>query len=300
MFVPTSLSLLLLAAAQAAAPDPAAQTPSLAAGNYAFEGPLLRPANAVLVWQDEFSGKALDRSKWAYDTAFNKQGWHNKELQYYSAGRRKNSRVENGVLIIELRREKLDPTTYSDWGGQQYTSARLLSKGTGAWTYGFFEIRAKLPCARGTWPAIWMLPVDFKKWPDDGEIDIMEHVGSQPEVIHANVHTGLFNHVKKTHRGASRPLPTSLQRFPPLPARLAARRDHDRLRRPGDHARAQRPARRQGRLAVQGAVPPDSEPRDGWRLGGRQGHRRQGAAAADGSRLRARLAGSAMTRRRRP
>lgn len=189
------------------------QTPSLAAGNHAFDGPLKRPAAARLVWHDEFDGPALDPGKWAYDTDHNKKGWFNKERQYYSAGRRENLQVKNGRLVIAARRERLDPKRFGDWGGQDYTSGRVHSVGAGEWTYGYYEIRARLPCARGTWPAVWMLPVDLTKWPDDGEIDIMEQVGAEPNVIYATLHTGLFNHVIKTQRGATKRLPTSCGAF---------------------------------------------------------------------------------------
>ena len=180
--------------------------------NAAYNGRVQRPANARLVWQDEFNGTGLDPRKWQYDTARNKVGWHNRERQYYSAGRNKNLRVANGRLIIEARHEKLDPTRFPDWGGQDYTSARIFSKGSG-WTYGFYEVRAKLPCARGTWPAIWMLPVDMKQWPNDGEIDIMEQVGAEPNLIYATLHTKLFNHVLKTQRSAQKLVPTSCSAF---------------------------------------------------------------------------------------
>lgn len=179
--------------------------------NSGFDGAMERPENAALVWSDEFDGAALDLDKWTYNTAFNKQGWFNNELQYYSADRPDNLRVANGVLTIEARREKLDPAAFPDWGGQDYTSARILSDQS--WTYGFYEIRAKLPCARGSWPAIWMLPVEMEKWPDDGEIDIMEHVGSDPNVIHGTVHTGLFNHAIGTHRSAQQLVPTACTEF---------------------------------------------------------------------------------------
>ena len=75
-------------------------------------------------------------------------GWGNQELQFYTAARSKNVRVEDGILIIEAHRE-----TFS---GRRYTSTRLLSKQE--WTYGRFEASAILPSGRGTWPAIWMLP----------------------------------------------------------------------------------------------------------------------------------------------
>jgi beta-glucanase (GH16 family) len=183
----------------------------LSATNFTVDAPHTRPANAILIWSDEFAGRSLDPRSWSYDTEFNKRGWFNNERQYYSANRRGNLRVENGILTIEARRETLDPAKFPDWGGQIYTSARILSKR--AWTYGFFEIRAKLPCARGMWPAIWMLPINMKKWPDDGEIDIMEQVGSDPNQVHATLHTGLFNHVRKTQRGAQRLISTSCTAF---------------------------------------------------------------------------------------
>ena len=178
--------------------------------NAVYKGPVQRPAGAQLVWHDEFDGSGLDTSKWQYDTSRNKQGWFNGERQYYSAGQ--NLRVANGILTIEARHEKLDLKRFPDWGGEEYTSAKIYSKGPG-WTYGFYEIRAKLPCARGTWPAIWMLPVRMNKWPDDGEIDIMEQVGAEPNLIYASLHTKLFNHILKTQRSAQKLVPTSCSAF---------------------------------------------------------------------------------------
>jgi beta-glucanase (GH16 family) len=58
-----------------------------------------------------------------------------------------------------------------------------------------------------------MLPVEMKKWPDDGEIDIMEQVGAEPNLIYSTLHTGLFNHVMKTQRSAQKPVPTSCSDF---------------------------------------------------------------------------------------
>jgi beta-glucanase (GH16 family) len=150
-------------------------------------GSLEVPAGYALVWSDEFSSAGLpDPSKWAYDTGMNRQGWHNRELQYYSPARAENAEVRGGRLIIQARKEELSQAV--DWGGQRYTSSRLFTKGKAEWTYGFFEVRAKLPCAKGTWPAIWMLnsPVI---WPAGGELDIMEHVGREPGRVFSTVHT---------------------------------------------------------------------------------------------------------------
>ena len=159
--------------------------------------PKSSPNQWQLVWSDEFNYTGLpDVSKWGYDVGGH--GWGNKELQNYTERRKENARVENGALIIEARRDGPDT--------QPYTSARLVSKGKGDWTYGRFEIRAKLPSGRGTWPAIWMLPTQRSYgggyWPDNGEIDIMEHVGYDPDVIHASAHTKAYYHSINTQKTA--------------------------------------------------------------------------------------------------
>lgn len=158
------------------------------------------PVGYELVWSDEFDQPGLpDPSKWAYDTFRNQQGWFNNEKQYYSANRERNARVEGGNLIIEAHEEQLSTAEFPDWGEQDYSSARLITKDLGDWTYGFFEIRAKLPCGVGTWPAIWMLPSDPDVvWPAGGEIDIMEHVGFEPGIIHHSIHTTAYNFSRGT------------------------------------------------------------------------------------------------------
>lgn len=152
------------------------------------------PPGYTKVFADEFDSEAIDPAAWRFDVSRNAAGWYNQEKQYYADGRRENSRVEQGRLIIEARQETLDKAHFPDWGGQKYSSARMVSQAKVGFTYGFFEIRAKLPCGRGTWPAIWMLPADTKvEWPTGGEIDIMEHVGFDPGVIHQTIITSAFN-----------------------------------------------------------------------------------------------------------
>ena len=141
----------------------------------------------ALVWQDEFGGDRIDPAKWVHQTGTGTEyglvGWGNNELQLYTP-RSENSRVEDGNLVIEARRENLLD--------QSYTSARLISKDLADWTYGRFEIRAKLPKTQGLWPAIWMLPTDnaYGSWPSSGEIDIMELLGHTPEILYGTAHFG--------------------------------------------------------------------------------------------------------------
>jgi beta-glucanase (GH16 family) len=127
-----------------------------------------KAAHWKLVWSDEFNGDGLDMSKWTFDVGGN--GWGNNELQYYTNG--SNIKVFGGKLIIEARK--------MPFGGNEYTSSRISTHGKASWTYGKIEARIKLPYGRGIWPAFWMLGenIDSAGFPNCGEIDIMEMVGS--------------------------------------------------------------------------------------------------------------------------
>ena len=111
--------------------------------------------------------------------------------------RQKNVRVEDGSLIIESHNEPIETMSYS--------SARLLTKNLGEWKYGRIEVRAKLPTGKGTWSAIWMLPTLDRpmQWPQDGEIDIMEHVGFNTGTIYGTIHTSSNNLISGTQKSDS-------------------------------------------------------------------------------------------------
>ena len=153
-----------------------------------------------IAWQEDFDDEALDTATWNYETW--PPRYVNDEDQAYTP-RRKNVRLEDGMLVIEAHRE--------DFAGAAYTSGRVQTRGKADFLYGRFEVRAKLPRGQGTWPAIWMLPSDpfayattcdddpdwhsskgCDAWPNSGEIDIMEHVGYQQDHVHGTVHTKAY------------------------------------------------------------------------------------------------------------
>jgi beta-glucanase (GH16 family) len=151
---------------------------------------LLLVANLVsaqcpkLVWADEFDGNQLDNTKWTAQIGqgcdnFGNCGWGNNELQYYRA---ENASVSNGTLKIQARKENFDRSSY--------TSSRLRTINKGDFKYGRMEARMKMPIGRGIWPAFWMLNTDDPRWPQGGEIDIMEYLGHEPDIVYGTVHFG--------------------------------------------------------------------------------------------------------------
>jgi beta-glucanase (GH16 family) len=137
------------------------------------------PPGWILDWRDEFDGVTLDPSKWVAETAGH--GYGNNELQFYT-GRPENLRLENGLLVIEARRER--------FGGRDYTSARIKSAGLKERTHGRYEARIQVPRGQGIWPAFWLLGADIAGtgWPRCGEIDIMENIGKEPATVHGTLH----------------------------------------------------------------------------------------------------------------
>ncbi len=205
--------LLLWIAFVARAAEPVASTP-----------PAPTPPGWQLVWADEFETPGAPNQKfWNYEEGFIRNG----EAQFYTRDRRENARVENGNLILEARHETWkNPRAAAAEGGTEkrrpagpavaeYTSASLITQGKITWTYGRLEVRAKLPEARGTWPAIWLLGTNIASvgWPACGEIDVMEFVGYEPGVVHANIHTEKYNHVRGTGKGNRLALPSASSDF---------------------------------------------------------------------------------------
>jgi beta-glucanase (GH16 family) len=162
--------------------------------------------NWKMVWHDEFEGSGIDRGIWT--PVVGGGGFGNNELQFYSADPA-NAWIEAGNLVIEARRE--------DRAGCRYTSAKLTTQGKKLLRYGKLEVRAKLPQGVGSWPAIWMLPEEAKGygegWPASGEIDIMEHVGHDPGVVHFSIHTSAFNHKIKTQKTSRVGVPDAMNAF---------------------------------------------------------------------------------------
>ena len=129
------------------------------------------PSSGTLVWSDEFTGPGLDTTKWAFDlgngpgSPIPLYGWGNGEFEYYTSSS-DNVAIEDGSLVLTARRQ--------DWGGQPFTSARLVTRGKFSFNQGSFQARIKMPQGDRMWPAFWLLGDRGEAWPQCGEIDIAE------------------------------------------------------------------------------------------------------------------------------
>ena len=160
------------------------------------------PDGYTLVWNDEFDGNygyapnengvprtELNPNDWTHEVK--NSGWVNHELQNYV-----NHKTPEGKLVTELRNGKLRITALKE-NGKVY-SGRVYAKVKQGWTYGYIEASIKLPKGKGTWPAFWMMPVNFRSWPADGEIDIMEEVGYHPDYVSSSLHANAHVHSNGT------------------------------------------------------------------------------------------------------
>jgi hypothetical protein len=138
------------------------------------------PGFSRLVWSDEFTGSTINSANWSFETGGG--GWGNNELENYT-NRSVNARIENGMLVIEARRESL--------GGAAYTSARMKTQGKQSFGINtWVEARINAPEGQGIWPAFWMLgnSISTVGWPSCGEIDIMEIQGQNPAKNFGTIH----------------------------------------------------------------------------------------------------------------
>jgi beta-glucanase (GH16 family) len=143
-----------------------------------------------LIWADEFdadAGATINDESWTCEIGGN--GWGNNELEYYTTSTDNVAHDGEGNLTINAI--QASPENGSCWyGACAYTSARCITQGKVEFQYGRVEARLQIPYGQGIWPAFWMLGADFRTagWPNSGEIDILENIGSEPRTVHGTIH----------------------------------------------------------------------------------------------------------------
>ena len=159
-----------------------------------------------LVFDEEFNYRGVpDTTKWSFEEGYIRNG----EMQYYTEGL--NVWCSDSTLVIESRLDN----SIIDGDTIPVTSGSVTTSGKGAWKDCFVEVRAKLPSFRGSWPAIWMMPSEsrYGKWPQSGEIDILEHVGHNPDRIHFSAHSERYNHMRSQQTTGSIEAPEATDGF---------------------------------------------------------------------------------------
>lgn len=170
-----------------------------ATGNVVFDG----NPDWTLIYNDEFdTGGLPDPSRWTVDPR--PKGWINSEQQVYTDATHDNAVVRDGNLVITGKKDYPTGNPNEPW-----SSARVISQGKMDFLYGKVEMRAKLPRARGSWPAFWLMPTvsTYGTWPKSGEIDILEHVGNTFGKAMCAVHTENKNWTNGGNLGGNEMLP---------------------------------------------------------------------------------------------
>ncbi|GJM24423.1 MAG: hypothetical protein DHS20C16_08380 [Phycisphaerae bacterium] len=146
------------------------------------------PPNAEwdLFWADEFDGSTIDTSKWRVEDIHQVK---NNELQYYAPDDVYLTNVDSkDVLTLRSQQRTMSGfDSNGNFGTWSYTSGLVDTRDRFAMVYGRLEVGAQLPATKGMWPAHWGLASDGG-WPP--EIDIMEHIGQVPDVMHMSLHWG--------------------------------------------------------------------------------------------------------------
>ena len=135
-----------------------------------------------LIWKDEFKGKSFNTNFWS------KIPRGNVDWKRYMSDHEPLYKVKNGKLTLYgIANNDIVPNDTAKFlTGGLYTKNKITLR------YGKVVIKARLQAAQGVWPAIWLLP-ETGKWPDAGEIDIMEHL-NHDKFVYQTVHT-YYTHV---------------------------------------------------------------------------------------------------------
>ncbi len=156
-----------------------------------------KPRNNESTWFEDFDNPQLSRTVWNYsisngfyDGRTYISGWGNGELQYYTKPKKNNKNYTSKNLFIEDGLLKIQPIR-KPYKGFKYTSSRINTKGLRDFNFpSEITICFKVPTGIGFWPAFWLMPIEDIRWPQGGEIDILENRGRITNISSSALHFG--------------------------------------------------------------------------------------------------------------
>lgn len=135
-----------------------------------------------MIWKEDFKGRSIDNDKWSKITR-GKSDWNR-----YMSSHESLYEIKKGKLILHgVVNNGIEPNDTA-----RFLTGGIFTKGKFTMRQGKVEVRAKLEAALGAWPAIWMLP-EKGKWPNAGEIDILERL-NHDDFVYQTVHT-YYTHI---------------------------------------------------------------------------------------------------------
>lgn len=142
----------------------------------------------VLVFKDEFSTSSFEGKKLKWGKKWNKIEYMPRRAPDW----RKHQSREDALVVPGKEKKtrfvrlkgvygKYESQSNQDGKQESFACGGIFTDKTFSFRYGYVEVRARFDCAKGVWPAIWLLP-GSGGWPNGGEIDIMEHINHQKQV----------------------------------------------------------------------------------------------------------------------
>jgi beta-glucanase (GH16 family) len=149
--------------------------------------PPISGSNWQLIFSDDFDGNTLNSAFWSkcdlYPVGSN--GCVGNQPGEMSIFQPDDVLVENGMVRLRAQQR----TVVADGKTFTVTSGIISQRDKFSFTYGYIEARMRISQGRGLWPGFFTLPVRRRTWPfQPPEIDIMENVGTEPNVVHQFYH----------------------------------------------------------------------------------------------------------------
>lgn len=154
---------------------------------FPFSNQVSLPPKQDVMFLDDFSSETLDRSKWNVQVSGKipndeQQAYIDSPDTIFIDHNQKDTTHGNLVIQPKYQQGYVTPEGES----YDFVSGRINTRGKFEFTSGCVSARIQLSPGSGLWPAFWVMGTS-RKWPDCGELDVMENVG-EPDWSSVAIH----------------------------------------------------------------------------------------------------------------